>query len=118
MKKFLLGMITSIVLISLTAFTINSFESNSMAQVSQFSGYYIFTDCKPVNEYDYIGTVKANEVQVNGDISFSYLTYDQLKENLINIANKKIRKGKMKEGDAIIINTANETGDIIKFKAK
>jgi|GEM_PF-707831 len=117
MKKYFVGTIACFILISVTSFTIGKLSNNSEAHANQFSGYLIFTDCTPVNEYHYIGTVSANRVQYIGDLSFADLTYEQLKANLVEVANKNVKKGKMERGDAIIINTTNATGDIIKFKA-
>lgn len=117
MKKFFFGIIAGIGLTSMIAFKVANYEvKNNTAEVSQFQGFYIFTDCRPVKEYEYIGTVKSNEVQYTGGLSFGDLTYDQLANNLITITKRKIRKGKMGEGNAFIIHPESESADFIKIK--
>lgn len=117
MKKFIFGLVSGIFLISVLAFTKTAFDQDiSMAQVTKEQGFYIFTDCRPVNDYDFITTVKARDLQYAGGTSFTDLTYDQLKANLLRVITRKTRKGKMKKGDAIIINTESASGDLIKFK--
>lgn len=118
MKKFYLGLITGIVLISIFSFAKGTFLSDSsLANVTREQGFYIFTDCKPVNDYDFVTTIKATDLQYAGGTSFANLTYDQLKANLLRVIEKKTRKGKMEKGDAIIINTESASGDLIKFKS-
>ena len=42
------------------AFTITSYEpTKATGEVEQMQGLYIFTDSKPVSEYEYLGTVKT-----------------------------------------------------------
>lgn len=117
MKKFIFGLLTGIFLISIVAFTKATLDQDkSVAKVTREQGFYIFTDCKPVNDYDFITTVKATDLQYAGGANFADLTYDQLKANLLRVIERKTRKGKMEKGDAIIINTESASGDLIKFK--
>jgi hypothetical protein len=117
MKKFLLGIVVGLSIISIIAFKVVNYEvKNNTAEVTQYQGYYIFTDCKPVKEYDYIGTVAANEVQYTGGLTYGGLTYDQLANNLITIAKRKIKRRKLGDGNAFIIHPESETADFIKIK--
>ena len=117
MKKFFFGIIAGLAITSFVAFKVANYEIRSnTAEVNQFQGFYIFTDCKPVKDYDYIGTINSNEVQYTGGLTFGGLTYDQLANNLITIAKRKIRKNKMGEGNAFIIHPESESADFIKLK--
>jgi hypothetical protein len=116
MKKFFFGIIAGLLITSMAAFTVVEYEIKAnTAEVNQFQGYYIFTDCKPVKEYDYIGTVGATEVQYIGGLNFADLTYDQLATNLVTVAKRKIKRGKMKNGNAFIIHPESETADLIQI---
>ncbi len=106
MKMFLFGIGSGVFVTSLLAFNILSYEPNrSTGEVEQMQGLYIFTDSKPVLEYEYLGTVKttfAADVQYQGT------------------RNKMIRKAKKKFPDAegIIIqfkSGGTDKGDVIKF---
>lgn len=54
-------------------------------------------------------------MQYGGSTNFSDLTYEQLRDNLIDLIKKKVKKDKIDAGNAIIINPSNETGDLIKL---
>lgn len=51
------------------------------AVVSQIEGVYIFTDCKPLSQYDELGVV---ELYFSGDTQ-----YQSIRDNLIKKAKKK-----------------------------
>lgn len=106
MKKLSLGIVFGMILTSLLAFDNTSYEPNkATGEVELMQGLYIFTDSKPVLEYEYLGTVKtvfAMDVQYQG-------TRD-----------KMIRKAKKKypEAEGIIIHFKSggtDKGDVIKF---
>ena len=60
MKKIIIGSLIGISLTSLVAFTVANYEpKKATGEVEQMEGLYIFTDSKPVLEYEYLGTVKA-----------------------------------------------------------
>lgn len=60
MKKIIIGSLIGISLTSLVAFTVANYEpKKATGEVEQMQGLYIFTDSKPVLEYEYLGTVKA-----------------------------------------------------------
>jgi len=76
------------------------------AEVNTEMGLYIFTESKPIMEYDYLGTVKTS-------ISWTGY-YPELKSILI----KKVKKD-YPQANAIIINFKNggdAYADVIKFK--
>lgn len=61
MKKILIGCIIGFCLSAVVAFTVANYEpKKSSAEVEQYQGLYVFSDSKPVKEYDYLGTVKRN----------------------------------------------------------
>ncbi len=60
MKKIIFGGIIGITLTTIVAFKIANYEpKKATGEVEQMQGLYIFTDSKPVLEYEYLGTVKA-----------------------------------------------------------
>ena len=107
MKKVTLGIICGVVQTSLMAFTITSYEpTKATGEVEQMQGLYIFTDSKPVSEYEYLGTVKTTFAV---DVQY------------VGTRDKMIRKAKKKfpEAEGIIIqfkSGGTDKGDVIKFK--
>ena len=83
MNNLFIGFIVGILLPLLYAFTVaNYIPKNSTAEVEQTQGCYIFVDCKPVMEYEYLGTVK---------VSMSLLgsgQYQDVRDKLIKKAKK------------------------------
>ncbi len=60
MKKTILGVLIGFTITAMLGFTYMSYEpKKATAEVEQMQGLYIFTDSKPVLEYEYLGTVKA-----------------------------------------------------------
>ena len=60
MKKTILGVFIGFTITATLGFTSMSYEpKKETAEVEQMQGLYIFTDSKPVLEYEYLGTVKA-----------------------------------------------------------
>lgn len=79
----------------------------SIAKANQVQGYYLFVDCEPVAEYEYLGTVKYT-------IGLGGSQYSAVKNALVKKAKKKFPGG-----NGIIFHFANEgtdKADIIKFK--
>ena len=65
----------------LVAFTFINYEpKKATAEVEQMQGLYIFTDSKPVLEYEYLGTVKA-AISMDGQ-------YQGVRDKLIKKAKK------------------------------
>lgn len=111
MKKYviypyILG-ISTVILLSFKSY--EEYQArNSTAEVNQEQGLYIFTDSKPVKEYEYLGTVKLEISLINSG------QYDGVKSTLI-------RKGKRDypQANGIILNLVEggtDRGDLIKFK--
>lgn len=107
MKKGIYKLSLVVIITALTSFTISDYIlKKNTAEVEQVEGLFIFTDSKPVMEYEYIGTVKAvmgMDSQYNG------------------VRNKLIRKARKKfpNGEAIMLHFKSggvDRADIIKFK--
>ncbi len=81
MKKIL---ISAAALIVIFGFTIQTIKKNT-AEVNQVSGYYIFTDCKPTQEYTYLGEIKSSG-------SFGGSQYADVRDRLIKKAAKEYPK--------------------------
>lgn len=76
-------------------------------EVIQIEGLYIFTDCKPVKEYIYLGTVK-NQGGINNP------QYTNVRDWLIKRAKKEYD-----DADAVILTLSSggaDVCDVIKFK--
>ena len=107
MKNTAVGMIIGVGLTSLVSFTLINYEpKKSTAEVEQMQGVYIFTDSKPVSEYEYLGTVKS---------TFGWDSqYRGVRDRLIKKAKKDFP-----EGDALILqfkSGGTYKCDVIKFK--
>ena len=61
MRKNFLGFLLGVAVTSLIAFKVANYEVKpSTSEVNRIEGLLIFTDCKPVMDYEYLGTVKSN----------------------------------------------------------
>jgi hypothetical protein len=109
MKKLLLGAILGFGLTASIAFTAAHYDAkNSTAEVNRIEGLLIFSDCKPVIQYDYLGTVKSNTG------GFGNAQYEGVRNRLIKNAKKEFPTA-----DAIIVYMNNgqaDKADCIKFK--
>lgn len=112
MKKLL---ITSLCAIVLNTFCLKAQPTNAdavkknAAVVEQVQGIYVFTDCKPVKEFEYLGTVKAT-----GAFSVRSPQYESVRDILIKRLKKEYPQAdgiilKLKDGDT-------DSADAIKFK--
>ena len=73
-----------IVCLTIFGFSFINYEPKySTAEVEQIEGIYIFTDCKPINEYIYMGTVKGPSVSAGSS------QYTNVRDNLIRRAKKE-----------------------------
>jgi hypothetical protein len=110
MKKTSLGILIGLALTFLIAFTSDKTQEvkKSTAEVDQVQGLYIFTDSKPLYEYEYLGSVK-NGVRIVGSSQ-----YQPVRDGLI----KKIKKEYPQADGAIFhfVNGAADKADAIKFK--
>lgn len=82
-KQTLIAMLTGIALSSLFAFKTIRYDARlNTAEVEQMQGIYLFSDSKPVREYEYLGSEK-----INFNL-FGSGKYDDVRDKLI----KKIKK--------------------------
>lgn len=102
MKKFIIGMLIGISFTALAgAGAIEYVANKNTADVQMYQNVRVFTDCKPVAEYEYLGTVKVR-LAVSG-------YYSEIRDILLKNARKEYP-----QCDGIIIN--NDKADVIKFK--
>ncbi len=83
----------------------NDSEDHSLARVNQHLGVLVFTDCKPVLDYTYIGHIK----KIGGNNS----DYNMLRDRLI----KKCQK-QFKDFDGVmphLVSNGIDTGEAIAF---
>lgn len=107
MKNISIGFICGFFLTALSAFSVVEYKVKlNTAEVNQLQGLYIFSDCKPILDYDYLGTVKST-ITFDGQ-------YQSVRDKLIERT-----KEKYPNADGIILNLkAGRTDrcDVIKFK--
>jgi hypothetical protein len=108
MKKYILAIIFSSMLIGLFAFTAISYEAKkSTAEVESIEGLLVFVDSKPVLEYDYLGSVKVS-------FTLGDTQYQGVRDKFL----KKCKKD-FPQADGIIIrfkSGGTDVADAIKFK--
>lgn len=82
-------------------------QDNSQAKANQVQGLYIFTDCKPVQQYEYLGTVQ------NGFRMAGSAQYQPVRDRLI----KKLQEQFPAANGAIFYlnNGSADKCDAIKF---
>lgn len=110
MKFFIIGILAGLALTTLIAFQVATYEiKNSTAEVNNVEGLLIFTDCKPIKEYEYLGTVKSG-----GTGGLANPQYEGVRNRLI----KRIKKEYPKADGAIMnLNYGQaDKADAIKFK--
>lgn len=110
MNKGIIGFAIGTATCMLFGFTIiTTYEANnSTAEVEQMQGLYIFSDSKPVKEYEYLGSVKSNTG------GFGSPQYTGVRDRLIKNAKKKYPNG---EGLILNLKTGSaDLADVIKFK--
>ena len=95
-------------LLLITAFsTVALSQSNTDAKASRYNGILVFSDCTPVKDYEYLGTVKRNTG------GFGCSQYECVRDGLIEKA-----KEDYPEVDGIILNLragGKDQADAIKF---
>lgn len=88
------------------------YSQKNLAEVNKINGVYIFTDSKPVEDYEVLGEIKADDS--DKDIRISGAQYSPVRDNLINnsrLANYNV--------EGLILNLVNGGTDkaiMIKFK--
>lgn len=105
-KKNSLLVIASICIIGSMSFKFAYDAKRATAEVEQMQGIYIFTDSKPVMEYEYLGTVKVS-FALSGQ-------YQDIRDKLIKKA-----KNDFPNADGLIMqfkSGGSDKCDAIKFK--
>ena len=108
MKKFTLGIIAAMVVFAAFSFRFYTpYEAtNRTAEVEVIEGMGVFTDCKPVQAYDYLGTVKDSR-------AIGSMQYQPTRDKLIKAAKKEYPDA---DGIIMIFRQGTERADAIKFK--
>ncbi len=89
------------------------FSQNNIAVVKKIQGFYIFTDCQPISEYDVVGEV-TTEGHNDTEIKRSKGQYQPIRDYLITSARKV---NYMADGLVLsFVNGGNDKALIIKFK--
>lgn len=106
MKHLPLIMLSILVLILGIAF--KSVSDHSLANVNKVQGLYIFTDCKPASDYEYLGTIENNLG------AFKTPQYEVVRDALIDKLKKEYPDA---DGAIFYMNTGQkDKADAIKFK--
>lgn len=108
-RKILKGGLLVFILGALFSFTVVEYVlKNETAEVNKVQGYYIYTDCKPVKEYDRVGFINSKRTFSGSG------QYTQVRDQII-----KNTKKKYPEADGIIISLVDggtDEAEVIKFK--
>jgi hypothetical protein len=106
MKKLLLGTILGVGLTASIAFTAAHYDAkNSTAEVESMNNVLLFVSSKPVQQYDYLGTVEISGVVLSKE-------YEAIVPKIVEKALKKYPNAQglvFKEGKVY-------KADVIKFK--
>lgn len=87
--------------------------SKDAATVNQYEGVYVFSDCKPAREYDYLGTVKPKGRGMDL-LGANSNQYSDLRDRLIKAVKKEYPAA-----DGLILNLKDggvDKADVVKFK--
>lgn len=107
MRKNIIGFLVGCLVVACLSFKTVYDTKNSTAEVEQIDGYLIFTDCKPVKDYEFLGTVKSG-------VTLGSEQYQGVRDRLI----KKIKK-EYPKADGIIfrfVDGGADKAEAIKFK--
>ena len=94
--------------------SISIYSQKNLAEVNKINGIYIFTDSKPVEDYDVLGEIKADES--DKDIRISGAQYTSVRDNLIN--NSRLANYNVEGLILNLVNGGTEKAIMIKFKNK
>lgn len=103
MKVKLLLPVLAIMAVFLVAFQAPSVD-NSLASVNQKEGLYLFNHSKPVNEYEYLGSVQMK------------LAWSGKPEEMLKGMLKRVKKDYPKADGLIFTTVHMDRADAIKFK--
>ncbi len=110
MKKNVFFFALGLLFAGASAFTIHSIDlKKSTAEVEQLQGLYIFTDSKPLMEYEYLGTVSNK-----GSLGLGDTQYSGVRDKLISRCKKDYP-----QADGIIFtfkSGGTDRADAIRFK--
>ena len=108
MKKLIFGILIGICFTALIGAGIEAYTvSKKTAEVQIYQNIKVFTDCTPVMEYEYLGTIKLG-------ISFTSGQYQPIRDSFIKSAKKQYP-----QCDGIILHFVDggvDSADVIKFK--
>lgn len=111
-KKYFFTAITVLAIAALLSFKPGE-NKKDLAQVNQYKGLYIFTDSRPVMEYQVLGSVKpkGRAMMALGAKSVQYMS---MRDAMIKAA-----KNDYPDADGVILTFSEGSGDncdAIKFK--
>lgn len=108
MKKLIFGIIIGSGFTMLVGAGLEGYiAKKNTAEVLIYQNLKVFTDCNPVMEYDYLGTVSGTSLTFSGQ-------YEPVRNSII----KKTKK-EYPQADGIILHLVNggvDKADVIKFK--
>ena len=109
MKKSLLPVLTILFFLTSTAFFIDNYVvKKNTAEVDQIQGVYVFAKCKPVQEYEHLGTVKGPKIGKH--------EFDNLVESMIKNVKKEYPRANAIIFDSAIRQTHNTTVSAVILK--
>lgn len=106
-RNYFVAVLCGMALTSLFAFKSLYEAKKNTAEAEQYQGIYVFTDSKPVKQYDYLGSVKSSGFSGGGQ-------YEDVRDKLI-----KKTKADFPTADAIILHLkagGTDHADAIKLK--
>lgn len=107
MKKIIIGIILGISFtVLIGAGLIDYVVSKKTAEVEMYQNICVFTDCKPVSDYEYLGTV-SGRMSLSGQ-------YEPVRDGLIKNAKKQYP-----HANGVILHLKDggvDKADVIKFK--
>lgn len=104
MKKLFFGILIGVSFMALVGAGVAEYVvSKKTAEVEIYQNIRVFTDCKPIAEYDYLGTVKVR-IAVTGQ-------YLECRDILLKNAKKDYPNC-----EGIIITGEGDKADVIRFK--
>lgn len=108
MKKIIFGITIGFVITAMVGAGMEGYVvKKNTAEVLVYQNLKVFTDCIPVMEYDYLGTVSGSSLTFSGQ-------YEPVRNSII----KKTKK-EYPQADGIILHLVNggiDKADVIKFK--
>jgi hypothetical protein len=104
MKNFTICLMSALALLCMFSFKMMYDVRSQTAEVNQLEGIYIFTDSKPIKEYEVLGSIKVG-------FAMGSEKYAACRDRLISKAKKEYPAAQ-----AIIVQDGLEKADVLKFK--